>query len=208
MTIPIYVRCLKIPADIDSAEKSRLLSLLSPAEKRHYHGIKRQGRRREYLLGHVLMRLVMACDGCKGRHFNLSHSGVWVVCASADHPVGVDVEYVRHRPRAADIAAKWFSPQENRFLLSCAPTLRSLAFTRLWVLKEALFKTGLLALKDLVGNSFFQITKAGRVKSLQPSWRFSLHALSRGYVLGVACESAHPVLPVIERVKWESLCAS
>jgi hypothetical protein len=201
----VGVRYLKIPAAISPAEKKTLLSLLNPVERRCYRSLKAPGRRWEYLAGHALLRRVMNRDGCHGRYFNLSHSGIWVACASASCPVGVDVERVRERPRAGDIVAKWFSPQEKDLFRTCAPPHRALLFTRLWVLKEALFKMGAFGLKDILRKSHFQIAAAGRVKSLLPSWQFSLHTLPGGYVLGLAYATDHAVVPVIERVEMASL---
>lgn len=58
-------------------------------------------------------------------HFSLSHSGLWVVCAVSDTPVGVDIE----RPRNMDKITKLF------------PTARTEEdVLRLWTAKEAYLK--------------------------------------------------------------------
>src|SRR5690606_18277223 len=46
-----------------------------------------------------------------GPHFNVSHSGSWVVTAFGSRPVGVDVERIRSVP--AGIIAGVLSPQER-----------------------------------------------------------------------------------------------
>lgn len=75
-------------------------------------------------------------------HFNLSHSGKWVVCAVATHPVGVDIEHISSPMQ--DIAQRFFSPDECAHLHALPEADRPAAFCELWVLKESYMKaTGL-----------------------------------------------------------------
>ena len=70
-------------------------------------------------------------------HFSLSHSGMLVVCALGDSPLGVDVE----EPRCTmKIARRFFSPDEVSFLESLSETDRREALNRLWPAKEAFVK--------------------------------------------------------------------
>lgn len=67
-------------------------------------------------------------------HFNLSHTGEWVLCAVSDTPVGVDAQVLtRYR---AKVAARWFSEEERQWIAQ-QPDER---FTRLWTRKEAYAK--------------------------------------------------------------------
>lgn len=70
-------------------------------------------------------------------HYNLSHSGEWVLCAIHDAPVGVDVE--QELPERTDTNT-FMSPKEalghNRLENKDKPT----NFFRLWTLKESLLK--------------------------------------------------------------------
>ena len=108
------------PALIDAEQLIRLQSELSPDEYRHWHEIRQPGRQREYLLGRILLRRLLAERlGCPpdtlvfrtSEHgkptlvshdwqFNLSHSGDWLVLALCQQgPLGVDVEMgLRQRP--------------------------------------------------------------------------------------------------------------
>ena len=64
--------------------------------------------------------------GREDLHFSLSHSGLWVVCAISDTPVGVDIE----QPRCTDKLARRLFPEaknENDVL-------------RLWTATEAYLK--------------------------------------------------------------------
>ncbi|WP_191089407.1 4'-phosphopantetheinyl transferase family protein [Paenibacillus spiritus] len=73
-----------------------------------------------------------------GVHFNLSHSGDWVVCAVAAAPVGVDVEELREAP--LEIAERFFHNKERRLLNAASPEERGELFYRLWTLKESYIK--------------------------------------------------------------------
>ena len=82
-------------------------------------------------------------------HFNLSHSGPWVLCALHRERVGVDVEEVRLRD---GLPAKIvMSPEEFRHFERLAPLPARDYFYRLWTLKESLLKamgTGLSLAPD------------------------------------------------------------
>ena len=86
-----------------------------------------------------------------GPRFNLSHAGDLAVLALVpDRDVGVDVERVRSRSAALDIAARYWTPEEYAACLAFAPAdgvsdpVVEQAFaafwTRLWTRKEALVK--------------------------------------------------------------------
>ncbi|KPN13022.1 4'-phosphopantetheinyl transferase [Bacillus australimaris] len=71
-------------------------------------------------------------------HFNLSHSGDWVVCAIDDAPVGIDIEEIK--PIDLAIAERFFSPDEYQDLLSQPAERREAYFFHLWSMKEAFIK--------------------------------------------------------------------
>ena len=74
-------------------------------------------------------------------HFNLSHSGDWVLhafCRSG--PVGVDVEAVRPELARLDDFESVFSAPERAGLYALPPEQRAAAFARFWVRKEAYVK--------------------------------------------------------------------
>lgn len=69
-------------------------------------------------------------------HFNISHSGEWVVLCTANFPVGVDIEYITPpKPKAAQYAfcdeeLSWLSQNQNK----------DFGFYTLWTQKEAITK--------------------------------------------------------------------
>lgn len=77
-----------------------------------------------------------------GPDFNWSHSGdrALVAVAGAGMPVGIDLELHRPRPRALQVAERFFDPGEHARLLQLAPSLRAQAFLDLWTAKEAVLK--------------------------------------------------------------------
>jgi 4'-phosphopantetheinyl transferase len=71
-------------------------------------------------------------------HFNLSHSGAWLVCALHDRPVGIDIEATRARlDLPADLILHPAEQVEQRGL---EPAAARDHFFRLWTLKESLLK--------------------------------------------------------------------
>jgi len=76
--------------------------------------------------------------GNPGIHFNLSHSGPWVLCAVHNMPVGIDVEEVRSWERLPVEAL--MSPEELGRFVTLPPLKARDFFFRLWTLKESLLK--------------------------------------------------------------------
>lgn len=72
--------------------------------------------------------------------FNVSHSGGQVLLAFADGvPMGVDIERVRSGVSARQIARRWFTSEEVRWMEE-EPATERVRFFQLWTRKEALVK--------------------------------------------------------------------
>ncbi len=71
-------------------------------------------------------------------HFNISHSGEWVVCAFAEAPVGIDVEKIRKVNFG--IARRFFSEEEINDLFSLPEHDQTDHFFDLWTVKESYLK--------------------------------------------------------------------
>lgn len=69
-------------------------------------------------------------------HFNLSHCKHAVVCAIAQHPVGVDVEALG---RYSERLAKYTMNEQELAEINAAEN-KDVAFTTLWTMKEATMK--------------------------------------------------------------------
>ncbi len=72
-------------------------------------------------------------------HFNISHSGDWVVCALSAWEVGIDVEKIREIN--FNIARRFFSVEEVKQLFALPKKLQLDYFFDLWTLKESYLKT-------------------------------------------------------------------
>jgi len=76
-----------------------------------------------------------------GIRFNLSHSKGYALLAIAyDREVGVDVEVVRPKPKAAALVERFFSPNEKAAFRKLAPHEEDAAFFAGWTRKEAYVK--------------------------------------------------------------------
>lgn len=71
-------------------------------------------------------------------HFNISHSGHYIVCAVNNTNIGIDVE--RIRKVNLRIAERYFSPKELHDLLQLSDTESMEYFIRLWTIKESYLK--------------------------------------------------------------------
>lgn len=76
-----------------------------------------------------------------GLDCNWSHSGPWLLVALGHGVrVGVDIEVHRPRPRALDLARRYFHTDEADALAGLPPEDREHAFLQLWCAKEAVLK--------------------------------------------------------------------
>lgn len=74
-------------------------------------------------------------------HFNLAHSGKWIVCAIDSVPVGVDVEQIQPLGLdIEDISKRLFSADECRDVMNKPEPDRTNYFFNLWTLKESYIK--------------------------------------------------------------------
>jgi len=73
-------------------------------------------------------------------HFNLSHSGRWVVIAWADCPMGIDVETVLMDGSKENLARRFFHADEQTYLFSTDGEDRAKRFFEIWTKKESYLK--------------------------------------------------------------------
>lgn len=82
-----------------------------------------------------------AFDMC-GREifFNVSHSQHIFCLGLAPRPIGVDVELIRPVQHVDQLASRFFSLEDKKFLEPLGTKYKSLEFLKLWTRKEALLK--------------------------------------------------------------------
>lgn len=128
--------------------------------------------------------------------FNWSHSGDAALIALARGCVpGVDIEQLRPRPRAMQLAERFFHPEEVAALLALDPSDQERAFLQLWTSKEATLKAmgrgiafGLGRLRLAVAPALPRLLWLdGDDASL---WQLHALAVVEGYVASVAWRGA------------------
>ncbi|WP_145035250.1 4'-phosphopantetheinyl transferase superfamily protein [Paenibacillus sp. Y412MC10] len=127
-------------------------------------------------------------------HFNVSHSGQWVVCAVGYEPLGIDVEKMENIDM--DIAKRYFHKTEFNALLNCPPSERLSRFFDLWTLKESYIKAVGKGL-HLPLDSFVMERQGGEwewapvVGENGGTYYFKQYALEEGYKLSVCSMDRH-----------------
>lgn len=122
----------------------------------------------------------------EGKHFNISHSGKYVVLTTASVPVGVDIEIMqkgRHK-----IASRFFALEECIQIDQSYD--RDKKFTQIWTLKEAFVKCIGTGIGEHLRDFAILIEKDG-IKVQQniknDIFYFKEYSVS-GYQLSVCCE--------------------
>ena len=81
-------------------------------------------------------------------HFNLSHSGDWILIGFSNQPIGVDIEYINPEFPYDEVLNNYFSSKEIEFVNGNGGRD---AFYKLWIRKEAYLKAiGKGVLDDLI----------------------------------------------------------
>lgn len=73
-------------------------------------------------------------------HFNLSHSGRWVVIAYGNSPVGIDVQEIRMDTGKESIARRYFTAKEQEFVFQSDGNCPAERFFQVWTAKESYLK--------------------------------------------------------------------
>jgi len=139
---------------------------LGASEVRRYDRFKRRERKRQFLLGRMLLRFavsrlmslppdvlgvveqtgnapqrVLPDSQSLRASFSLSHSREWVACVvSFSVNLGVDIEVKDPTRDVLGISQLVFDPNEHRWLLPQIDSARLSAFYHLWCTREALYK--------------------------------------------------------------------
>lgn len=200
-----------------------LLPLLSPEEIARAERIVVKEASRRFVVAHAATRMILGrylgeraedirfvtgergkphvvtSSGAAELRFSLSHSGDLALCAvTHGRETGVDVEQVRPVSAWRDIAARYFSEQENRAMSSLDGAEAREAFLQGWTRKEAYSK----ALGEGLSQRWTEFTvslrpgqAAGRVSAgpdAEVVGPLTLCALApgAGYVAAVAVQGA------------------
>lgn len=132
----------------------------------------------------------------RGIHFNLSHSGQYIVCALCNKPVGIDVE----RKRKADlrIAERYFTPTERHWILGAVGDEQNQRFITMWTIKEAYLKCTGRGLTQSLGS--FSVNCFDNGFLLEGSSKARRHFVSameieNGYTVAICSEISTQFTP-------------
>jgi 4'-phosphopantetheinyl transferase len=129
-----------------------------------------------------------------GIDVNWSHSGDGLLMAyGAGVQVGVDMEILRPRPRALELARRFFTAREADALVSLPEAARQHAFVRLWCAKEALLKAhghglsfGLARLEFELRGETWMLVDCDPALGAAAEWAVHAFVPGPGYVAAVA----------------------
>jgi 4'-phosphopantetheinyl transferase len=140
---------------------ARLAHWLGPAETQRCQGFVRHERRRQFLIGRILLRQALGqllnlaphtvmlderpgqapCLAGSSVGISISHSGPWVACAvSATSALGLDIEQIDPARDIAALAEQAFGPQRSAELAACPEPERLRQFYTMWSVQEAAIK--------------------------------------------------------------------
>lgn len=198
---------IRIGHELEPDAVERLKMCIAPEKKSRIERYVRHEDRLRGLLGDVLARYCL-CErlGAANReleftlgpfgkpelarpggvHFNVSHSGDWVICGVDDEPIGVDVE--AYKEIGLDIAERFFTPLEYEDILSKDGPQRQRHFYTLWTLKESYIKAEGKGLSIPLQSFSIRVRsgEAGMAVDRLSSYQFGIYELDSGHV-AAAC---------------------
>ncbi|EST55797.1 4-phosphopantetheinyl transferase [Brevibacillus panacihumi W25] len=205
----VNVYAVRVPSFLEQDVYHFLLMQIAPEKRLRVHRFHRQADAYRAVLADVLIRSILAqsfglsneqisfqvtrygkpfVEQLPDFHFNLSHSGDWVVCATSNAPVGIDIEHIR--PIEIDVAKRFFSCIEYEDLLA-QPREEQLAyFYDLWTLKESYLKAlgmGLskplnsFSIRRTEGEKFHLVLQSKELLS----WFLRQYEIDVGYKLSI-----------------------
>ena len=135
-------------------------------------------------------------------HFNISHSGRWIVSSIGTSPSGIDIEKIV--PIDFAVAERFFSKEECDFLFSVPEEKRLDCFYEIWTLKESFIKAegmGLSIPLDSFSINFSQdrielYTTKGSSFALSTEYYFKQYEPDKNYKMAV-CSRENNFSPFI-----------
>lgn len=98
-------------------------------------------------------------------HYNLSHSGDWVVCAASHIPVGIDVEQAdKYSER---VVKRFFHEHEIQDIMKQAAAIRPDIFAEYWTMKESFMKLSGMGF-ELQLKQFATNRQTGEARLIEP----------------------------------------
>ena len=209
----LKVVILTVRSELAHHEFDFLLSLVSPEKQERIRRFHFFCDKRNCLLGDILSRIeICRFTGLRNNqlqfttneygkpllinnpqiHFNISHTGHYIVCAVSDKPVGIDIELIKTIDMV--IAERFFMPDETAFIMDGEQEKR---FYEIWTRKESHIKWEGKGLHKPL-NSFSVINPYGQ-ESL-----YYHRVIQNENVVSYVC-STHTTAPSVEFLETSSL---
>lgn len=199
----IRILCADI-SRLDPRAQRLLYEQAVPDRKARADRYRRQEDSLRCLAAGALLRLALGgrdCPVAKGPdgkpwipdrpdfHYNLSHAGRWAVIAFGSSPVGVDVEHIRADTDIRAIASRFFTEEEQQYILE-SPALSRGRFFEVWTDKESYLK--------FLGTGLKRDLKSFSVFSPEPGIRFFRTCLPGDYRLSLCTTDPRHSLEILE----------
>jgi len=135
-------------------------------------------------------------------HYNITHSGDWVLCAISDSDVGIDIE--KMIPLDLQIAVHYFTELEQRYIFAAETVNESRLsrFYEIWTLKESYIKAvgeglSLSLLKFSVLDDQLKVGSFLHNIALNKNYYFQQFELDPLYKAGVCGEMPISLEPIM-----------
>lgn len=149
----------RIPNKIDSEKYNKLMLFIDDKRKERIERFHKKMDAYRSLIADILIRFVICnknkinneqitfhCNqygkpyvrNFEGFHFNLSHSGEWIVCVFDASIVGIDIELIKSID--LKIAKRFFTKEEFEYIINVERKESLVRFYELWTLKESYIK--------------------------------------------------------------------
>jgi len=144
---------------------------------------------------------------CLDTDFSISHSGALAAVSlvrGKNLRTGCDVELVRPRKRAREIAREFFTPQERKYIESDTRP-DGTRFYQIWTLKECFLKLHGLSVFDMIGVPSFVNGEGSLLNTSLDQISFNLYELTSAadehYIVATAIQGGDDSQP---EIRWFS----
>lgn len=228
------MKVFAVPVDFNTPFPRELFDIISPERRNRLSEFRRKEDKIRGLLSELLVRLVLdlyygihnhqihIIINSFGKpflknlplHFNVSHSGKWIVAAVDDQSVGIDIEKIEPIDYQK-ISRFFFSNEEYTFIMDQQKQDQLMSFYSIWTGKESYLKATGQGLSVSL-NSFSVCNDSGKIISnVSPGneeWHLQSYNISPEYHLTVCSPSAvfpdKPVIFTLEEVIGHFVCKS
>jgi len=203
-------------------EKLQNLCLLISSEKKHKIDkfINKEDKIRT-LIGEILIRTIIVKQlGIKNENikfeknkygkpylkeypminFNISHSGDFVVCATHDKPIGIDIEEIK-KIEYGNISKNFFALSEFNYIIKQKLDIQLSKFYEIWTLKESYIKCCGQGLSIPLKSFSIEVDKYEGIKVIinegYDDHTFKIFDIILGYKMAVCLENKEIINNII-----------